>query len=63
MYTQISTTLIPLLSPTPPVLTPLPSQAQGISDFHNSPRVTWSHIMLSNKVIMQIVNTPLTTFW
>jgi hypothetical protein len=31
------------------------------SDFHKSPHVTWSLIMLIDKVIMQTVNTPLTT--
>ena len=31
------------------------------SDFHNYLCVTWSHIMLIDKVIMQPVNTPLTS--
>jgi hypothetical protein len=30
-------------------------------DFHKSPRVTWSHITLIDKVILQTVNKTLTT--
>jgi hypothetical protein len=65
IYTQICTTPVPLPSPTPQVPIPLPPEAQAmymkLQIFTAFQMLTWSLIMLIDKIVMQTVNTTLTT--